>query len=159
MQLFRNSMDLTSCLSQLTGTRQTVPVVPTHWNIVDIVKQLMKWRQYSGDTNLYSMNFPFRSTLPNIPCNGIRRNRWQISSGRSSPSTWVTCYTVTRPNASSSRQSESSICVGTGSNPRAWLRAPDSQAVKRPCGFFMTVSIRDRKKLDYPLISLNNDLL
>lgn len=79
MQLFRNSMDLTSCLSQLTGTRQTVPVVPTHWNIVDIVKQLMKWRQYSGDTNLYSMNFPFRSTLPNIPCNGIRRNRWPRS--------------------------------------------------------------------------------
>lgn len=79
MQLFRNSMDLTSCLSQLTGTRQTVPVVPTHWNIVDIVKQLMKWRQYSGDTSLYSMNFPFRSTLPNIPCNGIRRNRWPRS--------------------------------------------------------------------------------
>lgn len=79
MQLFRNSMDLTSCLYQLTGTRQTVPVVPTHWNIVDIVKQTMKWRQYSGDTNLYSMNFPFRSTLPNIPCNGIRRNRWPRS--------------------------------------------------------------------------------
>lgn len=79
MQLFRNSMDLTSCLYQLTGTRQTVPVVPTHWNIVDIVKQLMKWRQYSGDTNLYSMNFPFRSTLPNIPCNRIRRNRWPRS--------------------------------------------------------------------------------
>lgn len=79
MQLFRNSMDLTSCLYQLTGTRQTVPVVPTHWNIVDIVKQLMKWRQYSGDMNLYSMNFPFRSTLPNIPCNGIRRNCWPRS--------------------------------------------------------------------------------
>lgn len=79
MQLFRNSMDLTSCLSQLTGTRQTVPVVPTHWNIVDIVKQLMKWSQYSGDTNCYSMKFPFRSTLPNIPCNGIRRNRWPRS--------------------------------------------------------------------------------
>lgn len=79
MQLFRNSMDLTSCLYQLTGTRQTVPVVPTHWNIVDIVKQTMKWRQYSGDTNCYSMKFPFRSTLPNIPCNGIRRNRWPRS--------------------------------------------------------------------------------
>lgn len=79
MQLFRNSMDLTLCLYQLTGTRQTVPVVPTHWNIVDIVKQLMKWSQYSGDTNCYSMKFPFRSTLPNIPCNGIRRNRWPRS--------------------------------------------------------------------------------
>lgn len=27
----------------------------------------------------YSLNFPFRSTLPNIPCNGIRRNRWPRS--------------------------------------------------------------------------------
>lgn len=79
MQLFRNSMDLTSCLYQLTGTRQTVFVVPINWNIVDIVKQTMKWRQYSGDKNCYSMNFPFRSTLPNIPCNRIRRNRWPRS--------------------------------------------------------------------------------
>lgn len=67
----------------------------------------------------------------------------QISSGRSSPSTWVTYYTVTRPSASSSRQSESSTFVETGSNLKAWSRAPDSLAAKRPFGFFMTVSMGD----------------